>query len=128
MAEAEDTVQGLDPDELDLMNQSRRWHRSQGRPEKAHLIEIAMNENRRLPEDQRRDLLRMDETTPEVEVDPTIVMPPRTGKGATKKNWREYAAQVTDWEPEVIAGSGMGEIIAMLEANAIIPTNETDDE
>jgi len=113
---------GIDDDELELMSASRRWHRTHGRPESAFLIEIAIKKGQRLDDDQRRALLRIDDTVPEVDVDPLVVAPPRTGKGASKKNWREFAAAVTDWEPEVIKDAGMGEIIAMLEANGVIPT------
>jgi hypothetical protein len=52
-----------------------------------------------------------------------LTIPPRTGKGSGKKAWIEFAAKVTDIDPEVLSRMGeRGDIIKMLEAKGNIPS------
>lgn len=110
----------LSTEELVLMGDARRWHSGEGRPQEALRIKLAIEAGRRLTDVERQELLRTDDTKPIVEVDPSITPPPRKGKGATRSNWQKYARLVTDWEPEVIDGAKMNELIKMLEANGVI--------
>jgi len=120
MAETEEPV-GLTKEETVAYATAARWHRKGGRPDKALLLDICVQENRPIED---RSLLRTDGVQPvavNVDLPP---MPPRAGKGASNKAWRTWVKEATDWLPEVIDSKTKIELVAMLEANGIIPRSE----
>jgi hypothetical protein len=65
------------------------------------------------------------EIRPQTSVDATqLETPPRSGKGATKAAWLDFALLTMDIDPDVLADSSRDDIIVMLEQAEIIPILE----
>ena len=54
--------------------------------------------------------------------------PPRSGRGATKQAWREWAYNNSDVDQEVIDSVKKNDIIKMMEANGLIERLSTPDD
>ena len=54
--------------------------------------------------------------------------PPRSGKGASKNAWLEWALEVSDVDREVLESVKKNDIIKMMEANSLLPKLTTDDD
>lgn len=111
----------LDEETLIRYNENRRWHRREGRPDKALLIEMAMAEGRELTDDEARTLLGLNapKNAP-AGIDPDVQIPPRHGPGSSTANWRKFARLVTDMDEDVLKKTGKKDLILILEANGVI--------
>ncbi len=94
-----------------------------GFPEKAQKLRGYFNRDVFPLEDEIEKL-----NLPESEInlnDKLAAMPARAGKGSSLKDWKAFARQYSDIEPDVIdAVYKRDEMIALLEANGVIPKAE----
>lgn len=96
------------------------WH-MHGHPEKAAVLMECLGQNRVPP----ANLIYFGDIQPETSIDPeNLAIPPRHGPDSSAENWRKFAKETTDMEPEIIDKMQRKDLISMLEVKKIIPKEE----
>lgn len=110
--------------DTEVADMVRHWHRI-GRPERAHQLK----ELYRAGEDIPYQLLDKAGVKAEKDLVGKVDVPPRTGRGSGVDSWREFAAEVSDFDQSVLDEMSRDEIIQILEDREIIPAlDEENDE
>lgn len=120
---AEKTTKAKDVSESTVADMARHWHRT-GRPERANALKRLFREGEPIP----YQLLDKVGVKSEKDIEGELEVPPRGGEGSGVKNWRKFAAQVSDMDKAVLDKMERAEIIEILEQREIIPTVEEENE
>jgi hypothetical protein len=117
-------------------SQTQELRKAIAQAEKTGHPEVAMRIRAAMKADTPFDLIMLSldneamappKVNPETDIDPRdaeTLMPPRAGKGATKKAWHEWALIVSNLEPEVVASFSRDDTVAVLEERGILLPEE----
>lgn len=95
----------------------REWHRI-GKPENMAAIDRLVEAGESVPE----SLLNFSGVTPEVETNKPEAYqpPPRSGPGASAKNWKRFASNAIEIDDDVLRAMDRDDVIEMLETRGVI--------
>lgn len=100
--------------------EAAKYHSMGGRPEISGPLRAAARAGKQYEGDPSH--LRTDGTSPLTDLPDIPPAPPIHGTGSSKKSWQEWATLATDFDAVVIEDASKDELIAMLRANGVIPT------
>lgn len=107
----------------EIANAIRHWTRV-GKPEFSNRLRELSKADDPIP----YELLDTAGIRSEKPIEGKLEMPPRSGRGSGQDNWAEFAEQVSDLDMAVLEKMSRDEIIEILEAREIIPTQEEEED